>query len=286
MSTPQDNPVSHRLLDSRTGQLVYLGDSATPALWDRLWSLDEAAVSASLLPTRSTDLLVRFTRRFLRPEDGAVLEGGCGMGQFVAALSRGGFRSIGIDFAPETVRALNMFAPQLDVRLGDLRRIEMPDASVAGYWSLGVIEHFWGGYDALACEMARVVQDGGYLFCSFPYMSPFRRAKSRLRLYPTQDFRAEPDGFYQFALRDDLVIERMASHGFDLVERSASSALKGVLGECGPMSAPLERLYYFSGKSVLVRAVRRAAESILASLGTSHSMLLVFRRRQRRAGDG
>jgi len=117
-------------------------------------------------------------------------------------------------------------------------------------------------------------------------MSPFRRAKSRLRLYPTQDFRAEPDGFYQFALRDDLVIERMASHGFDLVERSASSALKGVLGECDPVSAPLERLYYFSGKSVLVRAVRRAAESILASLGTSHSMLLVFRRRQRRAGDG
>lgn len=285
MPGTQDNPISARLLDRRSGQLVYLGASATPELWDGLWSLDREAVGAATAPSPSADSLAKFTQRFIGPEDGPVVEGGCGTGQFVAALDRSGFRAIGIDFAPATVRALNAFAPHLDVRLGDLRSIDLPDASVAGYWSLGVIEHFWDGYEPLAREMSRVLKDGGFLFCSFPYMSPLRRAKARLGLYPTCEFTDEPSGFYQFALRHDLVIRRMSAFGFDFVESQSSSAIKGVLGECGTLSSGLERLYYYPGRSVAIRAMRRGVEITLGALGTSHSMQIVFRRRPRGA-DG
>ena len=281
MSNTNDNPISKRILDRESGQLVYLGKSATPELWDGLWSLDQASVEFAITPSPGVDTLAKFTQRFISPDEAPVVEGGCGKGQFVAALSRAGFQAIGIDFAPETVRALNTFAPQLDIRLGDLRAIDLPDASVAGYWSLGVIEHFWDGYEPLAREMSRVIQDGGFLFCSFPYMSPLRRAKAWLGLYPKQKFHVEPAGFYQFALRKDLVVQCMAGFGFKFVESAPSSALKGIIGECGYFSVLLERLYYYPGTSIFVRAIRRGVDTVLGLLGTSHSIRIVFQRQSR-----
>jgi SAM-dependent methyltransferase len=281
MKIISDNPVAERVLDARNGELVYLGSSSTPDLWDALWSLDREAVEVAIAPSPGIDALAKFTQRFISPDEGPVVEGGCGKGQFVAALSRAGFQAIGIDFAPETVCALNTFAPQLDIRHGDLRAISLADASVAGYWSLGVIEHFWDGYEPLAREMSRIIQDGGFLFCSFPYMSPFRRAKACLGLYPEKNFHKEPAGFYQFALRQDLVVKRMADFGFKFVESAPSSALKGILGECGRFSFLLERLYYYPGTSIFIRAIRRGVETVLGLLGTSHSIQIVFQRQSR-----
>jgi SAM-dependent methyltransferase len=279
----RENPVSARLLDRERSQLIYVGASAVPELWDSLWALDAEAVANATAPNRDGAKFVRMTSRYLQPSDGVILEGGCGAGQFVAALRRGGFQSVGLDFAPATVRALNEHAPELDIRLGDLRSIPLPDASVAGYWSIGVIEHFWDGYRPLATEMARVVKSGGYLFCSFPFMNSLRSLKARLGLYPSADFKEEPRDFYQFALRHTGVIDTMAEYGFSYVTAHRSSGLKGILGELGGAEAPLEWLYSYGGSSFLVRGLRRICDAALSALGTPHSILLVFRREPRRA---
>ena len=139
--------------------------------------------------------VTRITRKYLRPVDGVILEGGCGDAVHVAALAASGYRCIGIDSAEQTVSALQSAFPELDVRLGDVRHLDFDDAAFAGYWSIGVIEHFWDGYGPIVQEMSRVVRTGGYLFLTFPYMSPVRRLKARLGLYPRLETDLEPAAF-------------------------------------------------------------------------------------------
>lgn len=274
----RENPVSARIFDPRRDSLVYIGEKANPALWDSLWSLDAATIGSVLAPSRDGDRIVNITSRYLEPADGEILEGGCGRGQFVAALRRAGFRVIGIDYASATVEALNLHAPELDIRLGDLRSIPLPDASVSGYWSIGVIEHFWNGYDPLVQEMARVVRPGGYLFCSFPFMNGLRALKARLGAYERREFGEEPEHFYQFALRHDEVVESLNRAGFSLVDSSRSSGLKGLLGEIAWIDSWFQRLYASESRSIAVRGIRKVCDAALSMLGTPHSILLVMRR--------
>ena len=52
-----------------------------------------------------------------------------------------------MDFAEESVRRARLEYPGLDIREGDVRSLPFPAGHFDGYWSIGVIEHFWGGYD-------------------------------------------------------------------------------------------------------------------------------------------
>jgi SAM-dependent methyltransferase len=159
--------------------LVYLEHHAADQnFWDSHWNLDLAR-SRKILGTRRT-LVTDVTRRYLRPADGPILEGGCGIGVHVAALQNHGYQAIGVDYAAKTMAMVRQYLPRSDVRLGDVRSlVEFPDRHFAGYWSLGVIEHFWSGYEDIAREMLRVLRPGGYLFLTFPHMSPLRRVKAR-----------------------------------------------------------------------------------------------------------
>ena len=93
-----------------------------------------------------------------------MLQGGCGLGDKVHSLDKVGFEAYGIDFAPNVVSMINENWPHLDVRQGDVRKLPFEDDFFDGYWSFGVIEHFFIGFDEILEEMARVIKPGGYLF--------------------------------------------------------------------------------------------------------------------------
>ena len=135
--------------------------------WDSHWDLAENTIRQILSTKKNFVSLI--TEKYLKPEHGIILEGGCGTGQNVAALVNNGYRCIGIDWAEKTVALLNRYAAGLDIRQGDVRKLPFPDKYFAGYWSMGVIEHFREGYEPVALEMARVIKDNGYLFLAFPY---------------------------------------------------------------------------------------------------------------------
>lgn len=281
-----ENPVFHRFFDREHKRLIYLGKNATSELWDSLWSLDKETVHKWLKANREGAQLVTLTNHYLKPTEGIILEGGCGRGQFVAALKCAGFQVIGVDFAQATVDVLNRHAPELDIRVGDLRSLPLSDASVAGYWSIGVIEHFWNGYAPIASEMSRVIKDGGYLFCSFPYMNPLRRLKAHLNLYQDSNFESEPAGFYQFALSKTEVIKTMSEFGFTLLAARPSNGFKGILGECAMISMVLEKIYSYNGSSLIIRGLRRFFDFGFTIMGCPHSILLIFQRKSRSYGNG
>jgi len=266
-----------RYYNSNKKALVYIQSSATPEMWDNHWNIGDGEKTKLTLSSSIDNFVSLVTQRYLSPQSGLILEGGCGTGQYVASLTSLGYQALGIDFAPQTVETLNKVAPHLDIRLGDVRSLPLPDNSVSGYWSLGVIEHFYSGYDKISHEMARVIKPGGYLFITHPYMSTLRKVKVWLRLYSYESHSSEPSDFYQFALNHDETINHFSQLGFSLCHFSPQAGLKGFKDEI-PLffKLPLQMLYDYQGKSLLVHGFRFALNTLLTPL-CGHSCLIVFK---------
>jgi SAM-dependent methyltransferase len=192
----------------RRHRLVYLDAKATPQYWDSRWQAEGKPPAIS-----ARDDVVAVTATYL-PRGSRILEGGCGRANKVKAMVDAGFCAVGLDFAPDAVKQARLHYPDLDIREGDVRSLEFPNGSLDGYWSIGVIEHFWEGYGSIIAEAARVLKPSGFLFLTAPWLSPYRKHKARVGGYPSADFSEEPDGFYQFALGREEVCGELAQRGF------------------------------------------------------------------------
>jgi SAM-dependent methyltransferase len=267
-----------RYYDAPHNRLVYVGESATPEMWDSRWAPTEAAVREAVRNEKGTRWVVNLTRRFLPQRGARILEGGCGLGYNVAALHRAGYRVSGIDFAPETVSMIGRVAPELGVFLADVSALPFADAAFDGYWSLGVIEHCYRGYQPLAEEMRRVIKPGGFLFLTFPCMSPLRRLLATLRHYEPLSSEEEPPGFYQFALDPVRVVSDFVSLGFTSRYERGMSGLLGIKDELIWAGAPLRALSGYNGRQFAIRALRGAIERIGPAFGTAHSVVFVLQK--------
>jgi SAM-dependent methyltransferase len=261
-----------RFYDKSKKRLVYIGNEATPRMWDERWQLREDNIMDKFNKINRT--IVRITKKYLVPHDGIILEGGCGNGNKVFSLMHAGYNVIGIDYAPQTVKMLNKVAPQLDIRLADVRNLPLEDSLIAGYWSLGVIEHFFNGYDDIASEMYRVIKPGGYLFLTHPYMSPLRKIKAFLGLYNMINDNGKPEEFYQFAFSHRNIINKFESIGFKLCSFKWGSGLLGFNEEI-PLNLT-KALYVYRGNSTIIKGARYLADKCLSCF-SAHTCLLVFR---------
>ena len=246
-------------------RLVFIRRRADERYWDDHW--EERDARAAMDSPGHARFFVDLTRRHL-PEGGRILEGGCGPGEKLMALGRAGFQAHGVDTAAATLRRLREMAPDLSVAQCDVRGLCFVDGSFDGYWSIGVIEHFYDGFTPLAREMQRVVRPGGFLFLTFPAMTPLRRLKAALRMYPAWDegaALAHKERFYQFALAEREVAALLeADHGFRVVARARRGGMRGLKEEARPLHA-------------LIKPLRRLLDPLIASLA-GHSAVLVLRK--------
>jgi SAM-dependent methyltransferase len=253
--------------------IAFYREQATPEFWDKHWS---AAILQTVLRNSKDDgLFIPLVKKYL-PKESIVLEGGCGMGHIVHALQYQGYKAIGVDFASETIKNVKVAIPELDVRLGDLRALELSNASLDGYVSVGVIEHFWDGHAKIVKEMYRTLRMGGFLFISFPYLSPLRRLKIFLRIYPVarkQELDSRADTFYQFALSAPSIQSDLEALGFQMKEFLTYDGIKGFKDEVTLFRQFLQEVY--DGK----RALRwRSRLDWLFKPFASHCALLVLQK--------
>ena len=223
--------------------LAFYHEKATPEFWDKHWSAVD--LETVLRSSKDDGLFIPVVRRHL-PKESVVLEGGCGTGHIVHALQYQGYKVIGIDYAAQTIQKIKTAVPELDVRIGDVRALELPDAVLDGYVSVGVIEHFWEGYQTIFDEMQRTLKLGGYLFVSFPFLSPLRKLKITLRQYPFQNslsLTVEQERFYQFALDAAQVQAELETLGFKFVERVNYDGIKGLKDEVSFFKPILQEIY-------------------------------------------
>ncbi|MDA3855183.1 MAG: class I SAM-dependent methyltransferase [Candidatus Woesearchaeota archaeon] len=260
--------------DKKNNRLVYVSSQATSNFWDEQWSKkDIKKIYAQKI--YSFDPLIKFTKKYLPNKKSIILECGCGMGQNVYKLNKVGYKNtIGLDYAKETIKLIQKFKPKLNVVLGDVMKLPFKDNHFDGYWSFGVIEHFYDGYKPIADEMSRVVKKDGYLFLVFPHMSKLRKLKSNLGFYSKWSGENKKD-FYQFALDEKLVTKRFEELGFKLVEIAYRDGFKGLKDESGIITPILSKIY---GSSNFFAKGRSFVISRLFSRVSSHSILLVLKK--------
>jgi len=219
------------------------------------------------------NFVVNTTRKYL-PTTSLILEGGAGLAQNSWYLYLAGYKTIALDFAPKTVEFLKQHRPEVCPVLGDVRNLSLENESVDGYWSLGVIEHFYDRYGAILSEMHRVIKKDGYLFLTFPHMSKLRQIKARKGLYETWQENGDLVGdFYQFALDDHRIIKDIEESGFKLVSKRSFDGVKGLKDETKIGRSWLQALY--DGKTLKTRLVKRLLDMLLRPWA-SHMALLVF----------
>lgn len=263
-----------RYYDHTLGQLVYIEERATPDFWDRQW--EDEKLKKSILAGGQERFVFHNARKYLSPGT-KILEGGCGKGQYVYSLQSRGYDAYGVDFADRTVKKVNALLPELKITFGDVRKLSFPDNTFDGYWSLGVIEHFPEGYGAIAQEMYRVLKPGGYLFLTFPYMSPLRRLKAFLGAYPLfkQDT-FDREHFYQFALSADRTIQHFQTAGFELVAKKPYEGFKGLKDESGVLKPFFQAVY--NNKSLPSQAICYLLSVLFAPVA-GHAVLLILRKK-------
>lgn len=223
--------------------IAFFNEKADSKFWDEHWKVSD--LKGFITKHKKDDIFIPQVRKFL-PRGATVLEGGCGRGQLVNALKYQGYNPIGIDFAKNTVNAIKESVPELDVRLGDVRALELDDGSVDGYISAGVIEHFWYGYGDITNEMYRVIKPNGYIFLTFPSMSFLRKLKANLGLYESSnknELNEKEGDFYQFVLSSEEVVYELETLGFKLIKSKKIGGLKGLKDEVRLLKRLLQMIY-------------------------------------------
>ncbi len=194
----------------------------TAAYWDAIWDSDPPRHAPN-------ERLTRWYRdaceRHL-PKDGLIVEAGCGNGNIMRTFSRAGWTIEGLDFAERTVQANLAIDPHGRYCIGDVRAMPYEDGELAGYISLGVVEHFSDEVRAgILKECARCLRVGGVAMITTPYFSPFRRAQARMGGF---DASTGDLPFYQYFFTRHDLCNQIESAGMRVIATDAYDIYKGL----------------------------------------------------------
>ncbi len=163
------------------------------------------------------------------PGGAAILDGGCGLGDWTAYLSELGYSALGLDISRETIEQLTSLFPDYQFAVGDIRNTELSDESFDGYFSWGTFEHFENGLGECINEAYRVLKPGGYLFISVPFdnvrQALYAACAGAGRSTPVKIDRR----FYQWRLTRSELRGMLNDGGFEVLQIPAIHKRQGVL---------------------------------------------------------
>jgi len=256
-------------------KLVFLKEEATPEYWDRQWQRDDW--KKAITRSRKSRYWAGILKKYLPNKNSRLLEGGCGYGHIVDAMDHWGYKAIGVDFASETIAKIKEVVPHLDVRVGDVRTLDFEDEYFDGCWSMGVIEHFWEGYDDILKEMNRVLKPGGYIFLSFPCVSRLDYVKIFFSGYERFVRNDKPDSFFQFGLGMRRVKNDIKRLGFQCLYTKRQNGWGGL----GKLFADNGQIWAWQNK---LGAKNRAMRFLMQGIGfllaplCNHSVIMILRK--------
>ncbi len=210
-------------------RIVYYDKYATSEFWDNTW---KNSTNIEFFKRYETGCLDEFHDIFIKYLDKSnrILEAGCGNGKYVLALRRRGFEHIeGLDWASKTVEQISAIFPDLQIKYGDVTRIDVNDNFYDNYISLGVVEHRYEGPDPFLKEAWRVLKSKGIAIFTVPYVNPLRKLKAKIGFYnPKNLVNGE---FYQYAFSINEFISYLHKHGFKIIETKPISGYYGLKEE-------------------------------------------------------
>lgn len=199
------------------------------------------------------------------PAGSLILDAGCGFGEWIYLLESGGYRGVGLDYSTELIRRLKEAYPGSTWIEGDIRSIPLPDESVDGIISWGVIEHDEAGPAAALREFHRLVKPGGSIIVTVPHDSERLRTSSRRQFPPTGSMK-----FFQYFMTEKELADYVAGAGFVPMEtaglREASFAL-------------VSPVLYCRLRGLSFRVANRLASTLFRPFRRYHLMLYCIARK-------
>lgn len=192
--------------------------AAIESQWTRIWEAQGGPQGRADRITRREEFKIMWPYIQKLPKGSRLLDGGCGVGDWVLWFTRAGYPTCGIDISKITIAKLHAMFPELEFMVGDIRSTGLPDSSIDTYFSWGTFEHFEEGFDRVVAEAFRVVKPGGVLFIS----TPFDNLRHALRAVLSKSWRVSPQvrptRFYQWRLTRSELASILARHGFAVAD--------------------------------------------------------------------
>ena len=162
------------------------------------------------------------------PKGSRILDGGCGMGDWVLWLTRAGYPTVGLDVSKVTIGKLKQMFPDMEFAVGDIRDTGLPVNSFDAYFSWGTFEHFEEGFGRVVSEAFRILKPGAYLFVSTPFVN-LRHAIAGTLLEPWRlPPQTERVRFYQWRLTRAELATILARHGFEVEDVKMIGKRQGI----------------------------------------------------------
>lgn len=214
---------------------MYRQGADTPEYWDAHWkqhppeSMEGMGVYIGF-----RDAIERFM-----PRDGPIIEAGCGNGNTARTIRSAGYDIEGVDFAPDVIEANRAIDPGGRYRVGDVRSLPYESDSLAGYISLGVVEHFdHETRRRILREAARCLRPGGVALVTVPYFNSLRFV--RYGLAPRRQVPKDLP-FYQYFFRRREMQAEVEAAGLRVEHVDAYDVYKGIKDTIGFRNA-MDRL--------------------------------------------
>lgn len=188
-------------------------------VWDRHWAAlsERNSLFGRIASVVRTGLLSRAVRAFADeyfPRNGIFVEAGCGTAESSSRIDRAGRSLVAMDISRLAVRAARRVPVFCGLLQGDLFRLPFRDASVAGLWNLGVMEHFPPEEGrVLLREFARVLRPGGFALLFWPP----EFGASRFLLAPIEALRSRHGAPFHF-FPDEVNRLRSRAHAVAMLE--------------------------------------------------------------------
>jgi SAM-dependent methyltransferase len=134
---------------------------------------------------------------------GLVGDLGCGPGHVARYLHERGVNLLGIDLAPQMVAVARRLNPGLEFRVGDMNRLDLPDAALAGAVAFYSIVHFeTPALIKVLHELRRVLAVGAPALVSFHVGESLVHVDDLFGARVNLDFRFHAPGHVVKALQD------------------------------------------------------------------------------------
>jgi SAM-dependent methyltransferase len=245
--------------------------AAIEAQWTGYWEAQGGPKGRADRIPRKAEFKILWPYLKQLPKGSRVLDGGCGLGDWVVWLTQAGYPTVGVDVSRLTIGKLQKMFPNMEFAVGDIRETGFPENSFDAYYSWGTFEHFEEGFDRVVGEAFRVLKPGGWLFTSMPFVN-LRHAINGTLCGPWQlPPQTKRVRFYQWRLTRAELAGILAKHGFAVEDVV-------VIGKRQGLQRWLQQLTGISATSTFARGLAVLLYPFVPKAVVGHMILAIARK--------